>query len=157
MHNAPFVKYQQREKNTCCFSSLASAFHALGDERAELAIANRIKTSLHVVPDLYKTRLSYAKDVLSSSRRVRERGEPRLRYSIVEYTEKNKFNPVAEVYNGVTLLQLEDLKGSRNHCVTVAGRWVFDSNLERALPLSYESLHFVCSEVDDSSSQLAYF
>ena len=35
-----------------------------------------------------------------------------------------------------------------NHCITVCGKWIFDSNLESALPLTEASLNYICSGND---------
>ena len=35
-----------------------------------------------------------------------------------------------------------------NHCITVCGKWIFDSNLESALPLKKASLNYICSGND---------
>ena len=35
-----------------------------------------------------------------------------------------------------------------NHCITVCGKWIFDSNLESALSLTKASLNYICSGND---------
>ena len=40
---APVLKYHQKSSNSCCFSSLASAFHGIGDNMAVTALVNRIE------------------------------------------------------------------------------------------------------------------
>ena len=35
-----------------------------------------------------------------------------------------------------------------DHCITVCGKWIFDSNLEFALPLTKYSLKYICSGND---------
>ena len=32
-----------------------------------------------------------------------------------------------------------------DHCITVCSKWIFDSNLESALPLTKASLKYICS------------
>ena len=34
------------------------------------------------------------------------------------------------------------------HCITVCGKWIFDSNLEFTLPLTKASLNYICSGND---------
>ena len=145
------IKYQQYDKNTCCFGRLASAFFALGDKRAELAVATRIKSSLELVPVPYKSRIDYAIDVVLSSKRVRSKGEARLGYQVQTYKHTDKFDVLAEPYNGATLLQLQDNLGNVQHSVCVARRWIFDTNFERALPLTMESLNLCCSDPDNEN------
>ena len=43
---------------------------------------------------------------------------------------------------------LLDTAHQTNHCITVCGKWVFDSNLESALPLTKSSLNYICSGSD---------
>ena len=41
-----------------------------------------------------------------------------------------------------------------DHAVAVASNWIFDSNMERALPLSRESLDLCCSDAERKSTWL---
>ena len=43
---APVIKYHQKTSNSCCLSSLASAFHCINENRDVLAIVNSIEESL---------------------------------------------------------------------------------------------------------------
>ena len=36
----------------------------------------------------------------------------------------------------------------KDNCITVCGKWIFDSNLEFALPLTKASLNYICSGND---------
>ena len=40
---------------------------------------------------------------------------------------------------------LLDTEHWTNHCITVYGKWIFDSNLESSLPLTEASLNYICS------------
>ena len=40
---APVMKYHQKISNSCCLSSLASAFHCINENRAVLFLVNIIK------------------------------------------------------------------------------------------------------------------
>ena len=42
----PLIKYHQKRSNSCCLSSLASAFHCIGDNRDVSALVNHIEESL---------------------------------------------------------------------------------------------------------------
>ena len=35
-----------------------------------------------------------------------------------------------------------------DHCITICGKWIFNSNLEFALPLTKASLNYICSGND---------
>ena len=39
---------------------------------------------------------------------------------------------------------LLDTAHRTDHCITVCGKWIFDSNLESELPLTEASLNYIC-------------
>ena len=43
---------------------------------------------------------------------------------------------------------LLDTAHQTNNCITVCGKWIFDSSLESALPLTEASLNYICSGND---------
>ena len=43
---------------------------------------------------------------------------------------------------------LLDTAHRTDHCITVCGNWIFDSNLEFALPLTSAWLNYICSGND---------
>ena len=50
--------------------------------------------------------------------------------------------------NYPTVCLLLDMAHRTDYCITVCGKWIFDSNLESALPLTKDSLNFICSGND---------
>ena len=50
--------------------------------------------------------------------------------------------------NYPTVCLLLDMAHRKYHCITVCGKWIFDSNLESALPLTKGSLNYICSGND---------
>ena len=50
--------------------------------------------------------------------------------------------------NYPTVCLLLDTAHRTNHFITVCDRWIFDSNLESALPLTEASLNYICSGND---------
>ena len=50
--------------------------------------------------------------------------------------------------NYPTVCLLLDTAQRTDHCITVCGKWIFDSNLESALPLTKSSLNSICSGND---------
>ena len=51
-------------------------------------------------------------------------------------------------YNYPTVCFLLDTSHRTDHCITVCGKWVFDSNLEFTLPLTSAWLNYICSGND---------
>ena len=49
---------------------------------------------------------------------------------------------------------LLDTERRTDPCITVCGKWIFDYNLEFALPLTKASLNYICSgnDIDDITS-----
>ena len=47
-----------------------------------------------------------------------------------------------------TVCLLLDTAHRTDHCITVCGKWIFDSNLEFALPLTKALLNYICSGND---------
>src|SRR5688500_13665007 len=50
--------------------------------------------------------------------------------------------------NSMVVVTLRGSDGQEDHCVTVFGKWIFDSNFTNALPLTKESLDLCCSSND---------
>ena len=50
---------------------------------------------------------------------------------------------------------LLDTANQTNHCITVCGKWLFDSNLESALTLTEASLNYICSSSD--TNEIKFF
>ena len=50
--------------------------------------------------------------------------------------------------NYPTVCLLLDTAHRTDHCITVRGKWIFDSNLEFALPLISSWLNYICSGND---------
>ena len=51
-------------------------------------------------------------------------------------------------YNDPTVCLLLDTAHRTDNCITVCGKWIFDSKLEFALPLTKAWLNYICSGND---------
>ena len=51
-------------------------------------------------------------------------------------------------FNYPTVCFLLDTAHRTDHYITVCGKWIFDSNLKFALPLTKASLNYICSGND---------
>ena len=122
-----------------------------------MAIGSRILESLTVVPVPYKTRIAFALDVLQSKKNVQKPNEPRLRLGVQGVKNIASMNLFSDFYNGARIVQLEDILGNQSHCITIVGRWIFDSNFERALPLCIESFHMCCTDPEDNTGHKVWF
>ena len=58
---------------------------------------------------------------------------------------KGAFDILNYISENVTLVQLMETLGNVNHAISIVGYWIFDSNYEKALPLTRESFDLICS------------
>ena len=76
----PVLKYHQKSSNSCCFSSLASDFHSIGENRAATALSNHIKEYLKLQIWIFRNKIDSADDM--SKNKFLHKGEQRLRYNM---------------------------------------------------------------------------
>jgi hypothetical protein len=130
----PRLRYLQETKNTCLFSSFASALYYLGlKESAEYMAAQRDKYA------------SDAKDGFDNWKVIGEVFRKTCPWLRPRHLHCKYFNVLTDISEYPTVLNLESTDGNMEHAVTVVGKFIFDSNCMRALPLTMESLHYCCS------------
>ena len=79
----------------------------------------------------------------------REKKEQKINYQIQEWnTSTTTFDKLQNHSNYPTMCLLLDTAHRKDHCITVCGKWIFDYNLESALPLTKSSLNYICSGND---------
>ena len=71
-------------------------------------------------------------------------GEQHLRYNIKKYKNKVAFDILNDISEYFTLVQLMDNLVNLNRAISIVGRWIFDSNYEKALYLTRGSLDIIC-------------
>ena len=57
--------------------------------------------------------------------------------------ETGTFDILNNISEYVTLVKLMYSVGNVNHSVIVVGKWLFDSNYEKALPLNINSTYYI--------------
>ena len=62
-------------------------------------------------------------------------------------------NPLTDISNAVTLIQVADKHGNNSHCICTVGKWIFDSNFNFALPLNEASMDLVCSDENEEKNE----
>jgi hypothetical protein len=134
---APPVKYMQGDKDTCVFSSFASALHSSGDQELK-QLAHKISqqgarhvgaiTSLKQLRELVAMDASWLQPIITKKgfRWDQEIG-------------------LCDFFVGV----IRDSTGSVQHAVSAHNCWLFDSNEFCALPLNKESLDCCTWEVEN--------
>ena len=79
----------------------------------------------------------------------REKNELKINYHIQEWnTFTTTYDILQNHSNYPTVCLLLDMAYRTDHCITVCGKCIFDSNLESALPLTKASLNYICSGND---------
>ena len=84
------------------------------------------------------------------------KGEYNLRYNLEVCQKKDDFDILKNRSEYVTLLQLTDSLGNVNRAISIVGYWIFDSDYEKSIFLTQESLDVICSTSVDSE-QVATF
>ena len=79
------MSYPRNASNSCCLSSLASAFNSSGENNAAKAIEIWIEESLHCQYQSYKDKISFADDIMSDQ--VKNPGGQRLHYNINKWVK----------------------------------------------------------------------
>jgi hypothetical protein len=131
------VHYQQGDRRTCLFRSLASAFHHLGQKHTGSVLASIAKKNENMSADeQYKA--------VTAAIRKHE-----TVYTKLDYWKKEKvtrrYDFIGEPNENPKLLVLRGCDGGTQHAVSVVGRIIFDSNLLNAMPLCKESLDWCCN------------
>ena len=69
--------------------------------------------------------------------------EQRLRYNMKIWHKNDAFDILKKISESLTLVQLLDSLGNVNHAISIVGYWVFDSNYDKVLCLTKESLDLI--------------
>ena len=138
--DSPILSYCQKTLNSCCLSSLSSAFASIKHYKAENAISILIKESLK---SEVGNRIDFVNDIMLNHKR--NKGKARVHYKLIKYKKMGDYKILEDISENFTLVQLMDLIGNVNHAISVVGNWIFDSNYGRALTLNRASLDMICS------------
>ena len=124
--DAPNLNYYQKSLKSCCFSSLASAFDSINQNKSADAISLRIEESLE---SEVGNCIVFANDILKNE----TKGEPKVYHSPVKYKKKGYGDILKDISKIFALAQFVDHLGNLNHAISVVGYWIFDSNYKKAL------------------------
>lgn len=132
--NNPRLEYMQKGMDTCLFSSLASALHYLGLEESAAVIAARAQQYAASSPN----GIVNWEGLLQVMNKT-------CRWLVPRKLHGKNFQILTDISDYPTTVSLQAVDGGTQHAVTVVGKFIFDSNCERALPLTEESLNHCCS------------
>jgi len=136
LEDAPIMKFRQKEgERTCLTYSFASALDHAGARQN----ASEVCLMSKKIMEKHNT-ISYFIDMLKKHTKP-------LNFKILKV---NDWNIIKNEENNLIVVLLRGSDGKEDHCVTILGKWIFDSNLKNAIPLTKESLDLCCSS-DDSN------
>ena len=124
--------FSQGNNNSCIISYFGSAFYYMGDELASEYIIRRKQKSLSFIHD--KGWMKFCRDTLMGQQR--EKNEIRIHYHIQEGNTFTTYDILHNQSNYPTVCLLLDTAHRTDHCIKVCGKWIFDSNLKFALPIT---------------------
>ena len=87
IHSIIFLKYCKKTFNSCCFSSLESAFDSINHNAAANVIAISIEESLK---SEVGNRIDFANDILKNQKI--NKGEPKVHYNLMKYNKMREYN-----------------------------------------------------------------
>ena len=112
----------------------------MGYEYASKYIIKRKQKSLLGI--LNKSRMHFWRDILMGHHR--EKTEKRLNYCTEEWHTSTPYDILRNQYNYPTVCLLLDTLHWTDHCIRFCSKYIFDSNLKVALPLTQVCLIYIC-------------
>ena len=100
---APLIKYHQKISNSCCLSSLVSAFQCIDDNRAVTVLTNLIEESLTLQTEIFKSRAHFANTIMKNRRKIKS--EQNLQYNMTIWKKNDDFDILNDISEDVTLVQ----------------------------------------------------
>ena len=114
--------------------------HYMGDEFASKYIIKRMQKSLLEIHN--KGWMHFCRDILMGHHR--EKNEKIPNYCIEEWHTSTPYDIFRNESTCPTVCLLLDMWHQNDHCIIVCGKWIFDSNLKVALPLTQDYLNYIC-------------
>ena len=84
--------------NSCCLSSLASAFASINHNAADNAISMRIEESLKSEVGY---RIDFANDILNNQKR--NKSEPKVHYNLMKYSKMREYKILEDISANFTI------------------------------------------------------
>ena len=101
--DAQIINFCPKTLNSCCFSSLASAFASIKHFKYFNAIYIRINESLK---SEVGNRIHFANDIMLNNKI--NKGEARVHYKLIKYKKMGDYKVLEDISANVTLVQLMD-------------------------------------------------
>ena len=135
----------QNGEPTCAIKSIASAFMFFNDEKVCKILLDNTINSVAA-----SDRIMYIKHLLIDTHKLGYREK-------IFKTGDGSLNILKDISCYPTIARVQGADGSIGHCISVARKWVFDSNKPAASLLTLESLNWCCSSDSSNNSFLNVF
>ena len=131
LQSGPTIKYRQTmEERYCLVYSFASALHHIGLHQ----IASETYQAANHIVEKHNTFHLFSLYMKSKAKQLFMQKLKRTKWNILENGDKD-----------LVIVSIRSRDGKEDHCVTLFGKWIFDSNFPKALPLCMEALDLCCS------------
>ena len=83
----------------------------------------------------------------------KEKNEKKPNYCITKWHTSTPYDIFRNQSTYLTVCLLLYTWHQTDHCITVCGKWILDSNFEGALPLTYDCLNYTCRGNDTGENK----
>ena len=105
----------------------------------------------HILEIYDKGRMYFCRNVLMEHHR--EKNEKNPNYRIEEWHTSTPYDILRNKSTYIIVCLLLDLWHQTYQCITVCGKWIFDSNLKVTLPLTHVFLNYICCGNDTDKNK----
>ena len=97
-----------------------------------------------------KVRMYFCRDILMGHHVEKKEKIPN--YRIEEWHTSTPYDILWNESTYLTVYLVLDMWHRNDHCISVCGKWIFDSNLKVALTLTHVCLNYICcgNDTDDN-------
>ena len=127
----PVIKYHQKTSNSCCFSSLAPAFHCINYKSTVPDLVKSIEELLTLEKEDCKNIIHFSNAIMSDRRKIK--GEQNLIYNLTIWKKNDYFDIINDINENLTLVQLIESLGNFNRAISIVRNWIFGYNYKKAL------------------------
>ena len=133
-----FVREKRSHTQTCLFASMASAMH-------HFAQGKKAEQSLLRTAQILKSQCKKSENSVECiSMMVQTMKSHCQELPVLQRHGDGMLDMLADVSDCPTTVVLCAMDSGTEHAIATVGAWIFDSSMERAMPLTKESLDWCC-------------
>ena len=81
---------------------------------------------------------------------LRKKVKPQYKLLYKVFKEQYVYDLLLDISLFLTLIHLKEFLGGIQHCVTVVGKYIFDSNIPSVLPLTCDQRNYCCNSGNET-------